>query len=248
MAIPWTGTKRSSSPEAMTLAEHLAELRRRIMVMAGTYLAAATVAFLLYEPILRLLQHPYCEVTHNHCQLYVTGPLNGLSLRVEIAAFGGLVLASPVILWQIWRFITPGLEPREKRYIVPFVSASVVLFLLGCAAAYWTLPHALGFLQAIGGPKLKEIYSPNEYLSLVLWMMALFGLTFEFPVVLVALQLAGVVTPRRLLGWWRWAIIIITLAAALFTPSADPFSMMVMEVPLVVFYFLAIGIGKLLGR
>lgn len=243
-------TKRSSrpSPQAMTLAQHLGELRHRLMIAALAFLAAAVLAFVLYEPLLRILQHPYCEVTHNSCKLYVTSPLDGLSLRVKMAGFGGLVLASPVILWQIWRFITPGLQAREKRYAVPFVITSIVLFLTGCGLAYYTLPHALGFLQSIGGPSLRQIYNPNQYLSLVLWMMILFGVTFEFPVILVSLELVGVVTPRRLLSWWRWAIIAITAVAAIFTPSADPFSMMIMAVPLVVFYFLAIAVGKILGR
>jgi sec-independent protein translocase protein TatC len=232
----------------MTLTEHLAELRRRLIVCTIAFVLAATVAFLIYEPALRILQHPYCVVRHGSCQLYITSPLDGLSLRVKIAGFGGLLLASPVIMWEVWRFITPGLEEREKRYAVPFVTGAVGLFLLGCAAAYWTLPHALGFLQSIGGPTLREIYNPNQYLSLVLWMMLLFGLTFEFPLILVALELLGLVTPARLLRSWRWAVIGITLVAAIFTPSSDPFSMMVMAVPLVVFYFVAIAIGKILGR
>ena len=165
-----------------------------------------------------------------------------------MAAFGGLVLAAPVILWQVWRFITPGLRANEKRYVVPFVVSAVALFLLGCAIAYLVLPHALTFLKAVGGSSLTEIYNPNQYLSLILLMMVLFGVTFLFPVVLVALELARVVTPSKLLGWWRWAVIGITLVAAIFTPSSDPFSMLALAVPLIVFYFVAILIGKLFKR
>ena len=249
MALRVTGARRSRpSPEAMTLTEHLGELRRRLVVSVLALSVAAVVAFFLYQPMLHILQHPYCQVTHGSCQLYVTSPLDGLSLRIKMAGFGGLVLASPIILWQVWRFITPGLNPKEKRYAIPFVACSIVLFLLGCALAYYSLPHTLGFLERIGGPSLKQIYNPNQYLSLVLLMMALFGATFEFPVILVALELAGVLSPKRLLGWWRYAIIAITALAAIFTPSADPFSMLVLAVPLIVFYFLAILVGKLLGR
>lgn len=249
MALPLTAARRSRpSPEAMTLAEHLAELRRRLMLSVLALVAAAVVAFFLYQPMLHILQHPYCQVTHGSCQLYVTSPLDGLSLRIKMAGFGGLVLASPVILWQMWRFITPGLNPNEKRYAIPFIVSAIALFLLGCALAYYALPHALGFLESIGGPSLKQIYNPNQYLSLVLLMMVLFGATFEVPVILVALQLVGVLSSRRLLAWWRYAIILITLVAAIFTPSADPFSMLVMAVPLVAFYFISIFIGKLFGR
>jgi sec-independent protein translocase protein TatC len=232
----------------MTLAEHLGELRHRLIVAVIAFVAGATVAAVFYNWFLGVLQHPYCRVRPHNCEFYVTGPLNPLSLRVELAAFGGLVLASPVILWQVWRFITPGLRANEKRYAVPFVIASVALFLFGCATAYLIFPHALQFLIAVGGPHLYEILSPNSYLSLILLMMALFGLAFEFPVILVALELVRVVTPTQLLHWWRWSVIGITAAAAIFTPSSDPFSMLALAVPLVVFYFASIGIGKLLGR
>jgi sec-independent protein translocase protein TatC len=167
---------------------------------------------------------------------------------VKIAVFGGLVLASPVILFQLWRFITPGLQAKEKKYAIPFVTAAFVLFVLGAATAYLTLPHALGFLKSVGGPNLQEIYDPIPYLGLILLMMALFGLTFQFPVVLVSLELARVVTPARLLHSWRWAVILITVVAGVFTPSSDPFSMLALAVPLVIFYFVSIGIGKLFGR
>ena len=178
----------------------------------------------------------------------MTSPLDGLSLRVKIALFGGLVLASPIILFQIWRFVTPGLKASERRYAIPFVMSAFVLFLLGAATAYITLPHALGWLKSVGGPNLQAIYDPIPYLGLILLMMTIFGLTFEFPVVLVSLELARVVTPARLLRSWRWAVIIIVVIAAVFTPSSDPFSMFALAIPLIVFYFLSIGIGKLLGR
>lgn len=244
----WPSRGDRPGPDAMTLAEHLAELRRRVIVSVAVFLVAAGVATVFYGPFLQFLQHPYCSIHPHDCNFYVTQPLDGLSLRVKMAAFGGVVLASPVILWQLWRFITPGLRPSEKRYAVPFVTCSVVLFVGGCATAYLVLPHALGFLVAVGGPHLHQLINPNGYLTLVLLLMALFGITFEFPVVLVALELAGVVTPAALLRSWRWAVIGITAGAAIFTPSSDPFSMLALAVPLVAFYFASIGIGKLLGR
>jgi sec-independent protein translocase protein TatC len=184
----------------------------------------------------------------NTCNLFVTSPLDGLSLRVKIALFGGLVLASPVILFQLWRFVTPGLKAAERRYAIPFVLASFALFLAGAAMAYIVLPHALGWLHSVGGPNLQAIYDPIPYIGLILLMMTIFGLTFEFPVVLVSLELAHVITPTQLLKWWRWAVIIIVVLAAVFTPSSDPFSMFALVIPLVAFYFISIAIGKLLGR
>ncbi len=238
----------SPDPDAMTLAQHLGELRHRLLVAALAFGVASVVAFIGYEHLLNFLRDPYCRANHGHCALYVTGPLDGLSLRIKIAAFGGLILSAPVLLYELWRFITPGLKSRERRYAIPFVLASIVLFGAGCALAYIFFEHALIFLGSIGGPDLQQIYNPNQYLSLIMWMMFLFGATFEFPVLLVGLQLARVVTPAQLLSWWRWAVIGITLASAIFTPSGDPLSMLALAVPLVFFYFLSILIGKLARR
>jgi sec-independent protein translocase protein TatC len=266
MTLPFLGERKEKpSPDDMTLNEHLGELRRRLVVSLIAFLLATIVAVIAYQPILHFLIKPLCEtngggtrlsgVTSSHslggkncANLYVTSPLDGLSLRVKIAVFGGLTLASPVILFQIWRFITPGLQAREKKYAIPFVSAAFVLFLAGAATAYLTLPHALGFLRSVGGPDLQQIYDPIPYLGLILALMALFGITFQFPVILVSLELARVVTPTRLLHSWRWAVILITVVSAVFTPSSDPFSMLALAVPLVFFYFISIGIGKLAGR
>jgi sec-independent protein translocase protein TatC len=232
----------------MTLAQHLGELRRRLLITAIAFLIAAVVAFLCYDQILIWLREPYCRANHGDCALYVSSPLDGLSLRIKVAAFGGLILSGPVLLYELWAFITPGLKRRERRYALPFVAASIVLFGAGCALAYYSFEHALIFLASIGGPSLHQIYNPNQYLSLIMWMMVIFGLTFEFPVILVGLELARIVSPKQLLSWWRWAVIGITLAAAIFTPSGDPFSMLALAVPLIAFYFLSILIGKLARR
>jgi len=265
VTLPFTGKRKSRpSPDNMTLGEHLGELRRRVIISAVAFVVGATIAVFAYQPILNFLLHPLCSVDassahhtvkgslsvvgNGSCSLFVTSPLDGLTLRVKIALFGGLVLASPVILFQVWRFVTPGLKASERRYAIPFVLSAFLLFLLGAATAYITLPHALGWLKSVGGPNLQTIYDPIPYLGLIILMMTIFGLTFEFPVVLVSLELARVVTPARLLRSWRWAVIIIVVVAAVFTPSSDPFSMFALALPLIVFYFLSIGIGKLLGR
>ncbi len=242
------GRRHRPSPNAMTLAEHLAELRRRLIVSVIAFVVGTAIAAAFYQGMLDVLQHPYCRAAPHHCAFYVTGPLDPLTLRIQMAAFGGLVLASPVILFELWRFVTPGLHPHEKRYVIPFVSVSIVLFVAGCALAYSVFPHALAFLREVGGPSLHQILSPNQNLSLILLMMFLFGMTFEFPVLLVGLQLANVVRPVQLLRAWRWAVIGLTLVAAVFTPSADPLSMLVLAVPLISFYFLSIGIGTLFRR
>lgn len=258
--------KSKPSTDSMSLGQHLGELRHRLVICAIAVTLTTLVAAIAYEPILHFLIRPLCNVqsgvapnagrpthalitkTGSTCNLYVTSPLDGLSLRVKIGLFGGLVMASPVILFQLWRFITPGLKSQERKYAVPFVLASFTLFVLGAATAYISLPHTLAFLKSVGGPNLQAIYDPIPYLGLILLMMTLFGLTFQFPVVLVSLELARVVSPARLLHSWRMAIIVITVIAAVATPSSDPFSMLALALPLILFYFISIGIGKVLGR
>lgn len=235
------------SPQAMTLAEHLSELRRRLLVAVVAFAVAGVVCFVLYPHILSFLKSPYCRISPR-CTLYVTGPLDGLSLRVKLAAYGGLFLSSPVLLWELWRFVTPGLHRNEKRYAIPFVLTSLVLFFAGVVLAYFTFPHALQFLAKVGGPSLQQIYDPNRYLSLIVALMTVFGLTFEFPVVLVSLEMVGVLTPARLRAWRRWAIVGIVVVAAVITPSGDPFSMLALAVPLYAFYELSIVLGRLLRR
>jgi sec-independent protein translocase protein TatC len=192
------------------------------------------------------LKRPYCDVAPTHCGFYVTGPLDGLALRVKLAAYGGIFLASPVWLWEVWRFITPGLNPKEKRYAVPFVVASLSLFATGCLVAFVTFPHALKWLDSIGGPSLHEIFDPINYISLIVLLMVVFGITFQFPVLLVSLEVAGVLTARKLSSWRRWAIVLIVVVAGVITPSSDPFSMMALAIPLYIFYELSIVVGRII--
>ncbi|HEY5304769.1 MAG TPA: twin-arginine translocase subunit TatC [Acidimicrobiales bacterium] len=232
----------------MTFAEHLGEVRQRFLVVALSLTVLGVLSFIFYPEILHFLQRPYCHASPKRCTFLVTSPLDGLSLRVKIAFYGGVFFSLPVVLWQSWRFITPGLMARERKYAIPFVASSVVFFVAGVTLAYVSFAHAIQFLQAIGGKSLISYYNPVQYLSLILLMMFVFGVTFEFPVVLVALELAGVVTPRQLLSAWRYAIIAITITSAVITPSGDPLSMMALAVPLTLFYFAAIAVGKICQR
>jgi sec-independent protein translocase protein TatC len=246
------------SPDAMTLGEHLGELRRRLVISVSMIAVGAIVCYVFYNNILGILQAPYCQAqtitTSAHhvkrlaCDFYTTTPLQGFSLRLDVAAYGGILFALPVLLFQLWRFVTPGLKANEKRYALPFTAATVTLFALGAYVAYLTFPHALRFLINVSGPHVHQLLSPNAYIQLILLLMLAFGVTFEFPVILVSLELAGVLTPARLIKWRRWAIIGMVVFAAVVTPSSDPFSMLALAIPLLVFYEASIIIGKLLGK
>ena len=233
----------------MTLTQHLSEARRRILLSFLAVVVFGILAFVEYNAILTFLEKPYCDLNlAESCQLTAIGALSAFSIRIKIAYYCGMLFAAPVVLWQIWRFITPGLKKRERRYALSFLIAATMFFAGGCSMAFLMFNHALQFLNAIGGSGITTLYTADSYIGLIILMMFVFGLTFEFPVILVGLQLGRVVTSRQLLKFWRYAIILITVASAVFTPSGDPLSMMAMMIPLLAFYFLAIGVGKLAKR
>jgi sec-independent protein translocase protein TatC len=234
---------------AMTLVGHLAELRRRLMIALAAIGVGAVVGFFLYNRTLHFLVSPYCDVKHQFqpgstCRLVVTDPLESFSIRLKLAGYLGLLLASPVVLWQLWRFITPGLYEREKKYAVPFVVSSVVLFVLGAALALVTFPKTLQFFAQFGGHNLELLYTPGKYLGLLVVMMLIFGLGFEFPVVLVFLEIAGVLSWRQLASWRRYAIVGVFVVDAVITPSGDPITLLAMAIPMCIFYEAAILIGR----
>ena len=241
--------KTQDGQKSMSLVDHLAELRMRLIrsILAVAFGAAAVLAF--YDPVLKFLTKPYRDLCASRpdfkCDgsLFALGPLDGLSARMRIAGYGGLILALPVLLWQLWRFIVPALSKKEKRYTVPFIVSSVVLFSLGCSIAYWTLSKALQFLISWSGTEVNQAFQITKYISLVTLMILAFGVGFLSPLLLVFLQLVGVLTPRTLLSQWRYAIVAIFFLAAVITPSGDPITLMALGFPLTVLYFVAILVG-----
>lgn len=235
----------------MSLLEHLTELRDRIIKVVVAVGVGAVVAWFAYPWIFDILLDPYCDLqgtTVEDCTLLQTEPLEGFSVRLKIAGYGGVALAMPVLLWQVWRFITPGLYPHEKKYAVPFVISALVLFVLGAGLAFYTLPKALEFLTSIGGDGIDERFRPAPYFQLVTYMMLAFGVGFEFPIVLIFLQLAGVVSAKQLRSVRRYAIVGIVVLVAVITPSGDPYSLAILSIPMYLFYELAILVGLLLTR
>lgn len=229
----------------MTLWEHLAELRTRLFKVAIAVAVGAVLGWFLYPYVLELLKHPFNEVQPGQ-PFIATEPLQAFGLRLKMSGYIGVAIAMPVILWQVWRFVTPGLYPHEKKYAVPFTVSALVLFLLGAALAYYVLNPTLEFLTTIGGTDIEPYYTADSYVTLIIWMMLGFGVGFEFPVLLVALQLIGVITPRQLLRWWRQSLVVIAVIAAVITPSGDPISMFALAIPMFLLYAAAIGIGALL--
>ncbi len=240
--------------DTMTLTEHLAELRVRIIRSALAIAIGMVLIIAFYDQVLDFLLRPYVELCtrkpEDFCDpnLFVFSPTEGLATRVRVGLYGGIVAALPVIMWQVWRFIVPALNKKEKKWAVPVVAVSVVLFLAGGALAYLTIAQALDFLIGWSGSDVSQVYSVQSYVSLIGLMIFAFGLGFMLPVFVFGLQALGVVTPKRLLASWRLALVAIAVIAAVITPSGDPVTMAMLGVPMVVLYFLAILIGWLVVR
>lgn len=235
--------------DRMTLTQHLGELRTRIIRSLLAVIVGIILMLAFYDQVLDFMRRPYedlCRQKPNlNCELQFLGPLEGFSTRLSICTYGGIILALPVILWQVWRFIVPALHAKEKKYAIPFILSSVILFIMGAAVAYLTLTPALDFLISWAGDDVQANFQVSKYVSLFGLMLAAFGVTFEFPVLLVFLQLVGVLTPQTLMKQWRYAIVVIFVIAALITPSGDPYSMMAMAAPMSLFYGIAILIGRI---
>jgi sec-independent protein translocase protein TatC len=242
-----------SDDSRMSLIEHLTELRDRLIKIVVAVVIGMVISFLLYPQIFELLIAPYKEIADSNNaigggKLLILDPLEGFGVRMRLAAYGGIALAMPIILWQIWQFVTPGLYPHERRYAVPFVVSALVLFLLGAGLAYYTLPRALEFLVSIGGDDLVTAFAPGKYFTLITYMMLAFGIGFEFPILLIFLQMAGILSVGALRRGRRYAIVGICVLVAVITPSGDPISMLMLSVPMVIFYEISIIAGRLIER
>jgi sec-independent protein translocase protein TatC len=219
----------------MTLVGHLAELRRRLLICILAVVVASAAAWFFYDQLLTFMRSPYCSFVHHHRSKSISG-------------YAGITLVAPVWLWELWKFITPGLYKNEKRYIVPFVAGAVALFALGVTTAILVFPKALDWLISVSGRGVVPLFSPSRYFTLYMAMALIFGLVFMYPLVLVFLELVGLVPSKTWRRWRRPAIVVICVVAAVITPSSDPFSFMAMAVPMVLFYEGSILLGRAMGK
>ena len=240
---------------SMSLFEHLGELRRRVIICVVAVIVASVAAWFFYSDIIRFMLHPYHAYLADHKQkdiskgqLVISGPLEGFTTRLKVSVYAGLVLASPVLFWQLWGFITPGLHKNEKRYVAPFVAAAVALFGVGVTTAVLIFPKALTWLIDVSGTGVVPLFSPSRYFTLYMAMCLIFGVVFMYPLVVVFLELVGVVPSATWRRWRRPAIVVICLVAAVITPSSDPFSFTAMAVPMLIFYEISILIGRALHK
>lgn len=238
----------------MSLAEHLRELRRRVIVSALAIVAGTVIAFAFHHQLLHLITRPYCDLPESYraikgrCTLVVGGVLDPFTVTLRLSLYGGLLLSCPVWLWQVWRFVTPGLYANERRWTLSFVGASVALFAAGGFVAYVTLQNGLRFLLGFATGGIASLLNFNSYLSYVVAMVLVFAVSFEFPLFVVMLNLVGVVSYQRLRSWTRGIIFGIFVFAALATPSQDPFTMTALAAPMCVLYGIALLVASVHDR
>jgi sec-independent protein translocase protein TatC len=218
--------------------------------------AGAVVGWFLFPPFMDLIRRPFCDFILSHpltapptgCDLVYNGPLDAMIIKMKVVIYIGLVVALPVVLYQIWGFVAPGLTAKEKRYSIPFVASSCVLFFLGAVVAYLMLPKGLGFLLGFAGQGVVPLLTIDRYVGFVTLVALAFGLSFLFPIFLVFLELVGVLSPEILARNRRYSLLGISIFAAVITPSSDPYTMLAMMIPMYLFYEASIIIGRFLKR
>jgi sec-independent protein translocase protein TatC len=249
----WRRRKRKAAGASMSVTEHLGELRTRLIVSAVAFVTISVIAFFLYDPLLDFFRQPLCSLPPDlletsGCDLVFIKVIGAFNFRLKLTALVGIAVSSPIWLYQIWAFVTPALTTRERRYAFPFLLTSMLLFIAGAATAYLVMPTGLRFLVAIGGEGLQPLLGAEEYLNFIGLMLLGFGLMFEVPLVLFFLGLVEVLTLDQLRSGRRVALVVIVALAAIATPSQDPYTMLILAVPLYLSYELTILILALVLR
>jgi len=234
----------SSAPQQggaeMTLLEHLKELRNRVFVSAIAVVIGVIVCFLFWEDILGWMLAPAREEIPGF-RVSSFSPTDRIGIIVKIGLYGGLILASPVVIYEIVAFIVPGLTPKERRLLLPGIIGTVAFLAMGMAFAYWViLPASLGFLLDLGSSEIENVTGVKEYVDFVVRIIFWVGISFELPMVIALLARLGLVRAKQLLGLWRYAVIAVFIIAAVVTPTPDPITQTFVAGPLFTLYFVGI--------
>jgi sec-independent protein translocase protein TatC len=242
----------------MTLIAHLTELRNRVAKALLALLLATAVAFWWYDHGLGdFIRAPYCGLDpdlryggndNGGCGLLITDVFGGVFIRLKVAFLAGAVLSAPFWLYQLWAFITPGLKRNEKRYGVAFVAVSTLLFVLGAVLAYISLAKGLQLLLGLAGDGVVIALTAKDYIGFVLSLLVAFGVSFEVPLIAVALNLVGALSYEVLSKSRRWIFFLTIVFAAFVTPTQDPFTMLLMAGPMILLFEGAIQIARVVDK
>ncbi len=230
---------------AMSLLEHLEELRRRLIIIIIAIVLAAIVGYVVSGPVIAFLRAP---LPKDYETIYFTHLGGAFSAKVKVAVFVGIALAMPVILFQVWRFVTPGLTRHERRLVWPLLLAALALFAIGLAVGYFILPFAVSFLLSFADTGLQPLLTINEYLGFVTTLMLAFGLVMEFPILLIALARVGILSHRRVAAQRRFVILGIVIFAVVVTPGGDPFSPSVLAAVMYVLFEASLFVMRFVRR
>jgi len=232
----------------LTILEHLQELRQRLLIASLALLLAIGASLYFTPDIIRFLTEPAKERVQDF-NLVFTEPLGYIGAYFRVALLSGLTFAMPVIIYEALMFVLPGLTPQEKRWVVPIVLGAGLSFAAGAAFGFYViLPPALRFLFTFGEELARPFIRINSYIDFVTRMLLASGLTFETPLLVMALARFGLVTAGKLLGWWRYAVVLAFVVAAIITPSIDPITQSLVAGPIIVLYGLGIALAKLVQR
>lgn len=252
MKRPFSKAEPDAAPVGeMTLVDHLTELRTRLIRSLIAVIIGAIIVYAFNERVFDFLSEPYCDIADvENCGFLVTKPLEPFSVTLTLSGYGGLILALPVIIYQLGRFVMPGLYSHEKKALLPFLAVSVVLLFAGMTLGYLFLPRALDVLtNEFGSDRFETFFSPDEYLTFFVKMVLAFGLAFELPLILVFLQMAGVLQTETLRNNRRIAAVAVVILGAVITPTGDPFTLLALALPMYVFFEISMIIGgRLAGR
>lgn len=226
----------------MPLAGHLLELRNRMIIAAVALLCGAIVGWFLYDPVLSFLQAPVQEIAARDgrvAEINYAGVASPFDMKVKVSIFIGIIVSSPIWLYQIWAFIVPGLTKREKKYSVGFMIAAIPLFLAGAGLASFALPNAVKGLTSFTPSGASNIIPAQEYLTFVMIVIVVFGVAFVLPVLMVALNMLGILSADRIRKSWRIVVVLIFVFAAVATPSPDVIAMFFLVIPMCMLFVLA---------
>lgn len=243
-----------ASDGSMTLIEHVRELRNRLFWASLGIIAGLIVGFIVSNWVFHLLAEPYCALpsswTRNAngvatCNFITLGATDQLVLRLKIALWVGLIVGAPIWLYQLWAFIAPGLHRHERKWAYLFVAIAAPLFAGGAVLAYFVVQHSLAFIMQAGVIGSTTQLEVTSYIGFITSMILLFGVAFEFPLVLLMLNFTGVVSARKLMGWWRIVVFLSFGFAAIATPDPGPFGMTLLALCMVVLYLIAVGVAAI---